>query len=186
MGCLVLSGALVAPWLAWNRANLGTWTANGQAKAMQQGVVNPTNRDYHVDEVLRRLPEVLDGTTPQDWGSSWNEPLPKTVTWFLLVVVFGLPVLLYRRRRHGSSAELLVLAAPLLFSVSTVAWITVVQDWPSMFARYVREANPGWYLFAFLVWDRLTVERSATVRLVAGSTIAVAALWVFDYGRYLA
>jgi 4-amino-4-deoxy-L-arabinose transferase-like glycosyltransferase len=178
---------MLAPWLLWNHRTYGTWTANSQAKAMQAYLINPTHADYGLSRVIDGTAGALDSAVPQGWHLVATQPFPSAIRWFLLAVLFMVPAVFLATRprliRGIPGASVLVL--PLVLTYGLIAYITIVQDWDSMIFRYLRPALPGWFLFAFFVWDGSVRDRAVPRSVAMTALGGLAILWWANARHYL-
>jgi hypothetical protein len=168
----------IAPWLASNLERYGSLTASDRAQRLLEPAVNPTSRDFGVDDLPGKHLNLLNGVLPEEW---WLEFFSSTKRWIRNVLVGGLlaialvlvawvpPV----QRRYGLAVLLLPLVAGvLLMTVSLLA-----DNWDVFLPRYLYPALPGAAALAAL--GLVTRASRLTQLVVAGVTSALLlVLWL--------
>ena len=178
---------VLSPWLVFNLVHYDTLTANSLGKHLQEHLINPHNVTYTVGRFADQVPQLFEGTLPQEWALvRGNAPLMGLALDFLRVAIFGLPLLLIAVEPGVlRSRQALLLAAPFALGFVMVAWVTLVENWPIASSRRLHAETPALALFAGYACLRLfRFERALDVLAVASSVVLVAA-WVDLTSRFL-
>ena len=175
---LAIPALAIAPWLASNLERYGSLTANDRAQRLLEPAVNPTGRDFGIDDLPGKHLNLLNGVLPEEW---WLEFLSSTKRWIRNVLVGGLVAIALVlvawvppvQRRYGLAVLLLPLVAGvLLMTVSLLA-----DNWDVFLPRYLYPALPGAAALAAL--GLVTRASRLTQLVVAGVTSALLlVLWL--------
>lgn len=162
---------MLAPWFAWNFDTYGSLTANSQAQEQQRRLINPENFDYTLGNLGDSTVNLIDFSSPQDWGSDAKDPFPTLLRWFLVSVLFLLPLILATRAwsRENVIATLLLLL-PLVTGIVLLVEVTTTRDIPLILPRYLHAALPASGALAFAGWYS-TVKSEVILRRVCISAL---------------
>jgi 4-amino-4-deoxy-L-arabinose transferase-like glycosyltransferase len=178
---------LLSPWLAFNRAHYGAFTANAIARDMQKGIVNPTNHDYGVRDAARSIATWPDGlVVPDEWGVYYGRisVLPQ-VRRLLVAVFFVVPLLLLvTRPRMARTRHLVLLGSLMGLNMALLITAQTFSDWRFAEGRYLVSAAGPWMLFAFLAYRGVLRRAPALLPVTLFGTASVLIFWLEIGPRY--
>jgi len=179
---------LVLPWLLYNLDHYDALTPYELAKQVQAPAMNPGGLDYGFSRFWSGLPDLFAGFYPLEWlfKGPARPPVLGFLFEFVKAAVFGLPVLLllieprWLRTRHTW-----LLLTPFVLGVGTLAYITVIEDWPLTIPRFLYPALPALAVFAGVSWVRLFRLPRAPAMIALACSCVSAVAWADGIGRYL-
>lgn len=143
---------LVAPWLWFNKANYGTWTANEQAKQITGHIVNPNNIVYTYQNYVSKSYKYFFGLIwipPEDYWAKSNWGVNNLYFWELsnsinylifFGMIAGILVSLYQiifRKKYVFASIIGISSATFLGGIAQLELASVLSNWPIMEGRYL-------------------------------------------------
>ena len=172
-----LPALMVAPWVALNLHSYGEPTGSSTVQGLMDPVLNPSGRDYGLDDLPAKHVALLNGVLPDEWWVEFLSTAKRRLRDLFAVVVLAVPVLatvrVPRPERRPARAVLLL---PLVTGVLLMSVSVLVENYDAFYGRYIYGALPGFGVLAALSVRRAFGER-ALMWSAAGVTVALIALW---------